>query len=132
MNSRATETLWHVTVLSNFSRGYEKYARMYSKAGIAESTFADRFFLLRESELDIGIRKARGLLTKLSLADNRLLALRTEVPADALRPNRRTGLGRFVESPSIRVDAVAFVDEDAPGGCFLPVVLHSVGRKVVE
>src|SRR4029450_8229580 len=104
-----TETLWHVTVLSNFARGYDKYARVYSKAGIAESTFPDRFFLLPEDELEIGIRKAAALLSKLGLSGNRLLALRTHVPTDLLRANTRTGLGRFIESPSTRVDGVAFV-----------------------
>jgi hypothetical protein len=124
MNAAATESLWHVTVLSNFVRGYDKYARVYSKAGIVESTFPNRFFLLREDELEIGIRKASGLLAKLALPGNRLLALRTHVPTDALRPNTRTGLGRFVESPSIRVDGVAFVDGDTPGGRLIPTAVE--------
>ena len=113
MNSPAFETLWHVTVLSNFARGYDKYGRVYSKVAIAESTFPDRFFLLREDELSIGIRKASGLLAKLALPANRLLALRTRVAADALRPNTGTGLGRYVESSRIPVEGVAFVVGDA-------------------
>ena len=105
-----TETLWHVTVLSNFVRGYDKYARTYGKAGIPESTFPDRFFLLRENELAIGVRKAQPLLEKLALAGNRLIALRTQVEAGQLHPNNRTGLGRYVLRPVIRIDGVAFVD----------------------
>ena len=93
-----SETLWHITVLSNFMRGYDKYARAYSKSGVPESVFPDRFFLLRQDELDIGIHKAAGLLAKLALPGNRLLALRTQVSSGALKPNTRTGLGRFVES----------------------------------
>ena len=62
-----TQLLWHVTVLSNFARGYEKYSRVYSKSRIAESTFPDRFFLLNESELQIGISKASKLLAKLNV-----------------------------------------------------------------
>lgn len=126
MNPSQSEPLWHITVLSNFARGYDKYARRYSKAGISESTFPDRFFLLRESELDIGIRKAGALLVKLGLPGNRLLALRTQVAPDALHPNPRTGLGRFVESPAIRVDAVAFVEGDAIGGRLEPVSAEEV------
>ena len=124
MNSPTPETLWHVTVLSNFARGYDKYARIYSKAGIAESTFPDRFFLLRESEIEIGIRKAAGLLAKLAVPGNRLLALRTSVSAEALRANTGTGLGRFVESSNIRMEAVAFVEGDAPGGRLMPITVE--------
>src|SRR5690349_20532303 len=57
-----TEALYHVTVLSNFLRGYDKYARVYDKARIVESTFPDRFFLLAEHEMGIGIAKASALL----------------------------------------------------------------------
>ena len=76
MNLASTEILWHVTVLSNFARGYDKYARVYSKAGIPESTFSDRFFLLRDEELDIGIRKAGALLAKLALPGDRLTPIK--------------------------------------------------------
>jgi hypothetical protein len=124
MNSPTTETLWHVTVLSNFVRGYDKYARVYSKIGIPESTFPDRFFLLREDELDIGIRKARALLAKLALPGNRLFALRTCVPTNALKSNTSTGLGRFVESPAIGVDGVAFVESAVSGGQLVPVTIE--------
>lgn len=118
------ETLWHVTVLSNFVRGYDKYARAYCKTGVPESTFPDRFFLLREDELDIGIRKAAALLAKLALPGNRLVALRTQVPSCALQPNSRTGLGRFVESSAVSLDVVAFIEGDAPGGRLVPVAVE--------
>jgi pyruvate-formate lyase-activating enzyme len=104
------EQLWHVTVLSNFIGGYDKYARTYSKAGIAESRFPDRFFLLRPGELDVGVARATRLLHKLALPGDRLLALATVVPADALKANIETGLGRYVESPTILLDGVAYVD----------------------
>jgi organic radical activating enzyme len=124
MNQLQAETLWHVTVLSNFARGYDKYARIYSKADIAESTFPNQFFLLREEELEIGIRKASRLLAKLALPGNRLLALRTRLPADALRCNTRTGLGRSIERASIPVDSIAFIAGDAPGGSLMPVEIE--------
>ena len=110
MSPEHPEPLWHVTVLSNFIRGYDKYARTYSKAGIPESRFANRFFLLRQSELDVGVAKATRLLHKLALPGDRLLALATVVPADALQRNVETGLGRYLESPTILLDGVAYVD----------------------
>lgn len=60
VNPEAPEQLWHVTVLSNFIKGYDKYACTYSKSGIPESRFPDRFFLLRPGELDVGVAKAGG------------------------------------------------------------------------
>ena len=107
-----TETLWHVTVLSNFVRGFDKYARTYSKAGIPESTFPDRFFLLRKTELGVGVAKARTLLDRLALPGDRLIALQTAVAAADLQSNTRTGLGRYVASPSIRLTGVGFIEEN--------------------
>jgi hypothetical protein len=118
--------------LSNFARGYDKYARVYSKAGIPESKFPDRFFLLRDDELDIGIDKARRLLAKLDLPGNRMLALRTRLASDQLKPNLSNGLGRFVESPAIHVDGVAFVEADASGGRLQPVSVEEVGALSLQ
>jgi organic radical activating enzyme len=95
------ETLYHVAVLSNFARGFDKYALSYSKAGIPESTYPDRFFLLRRDELHIGIEKAGTLLNKLGLHGDRLIALETKVDAAALQPNTRNGKGRFIRSDRI-------------------------------
>ncbi len=119
-----TETLWHVTVLSNFVRGYDKYARTYSKAGIPESTFPDRFFLLREDELEIGMHKAQTLLKKIALPGNRLIALRTHIATDELQPNTRTGLGRFMPGATIRLDGIAFVEADHQVRCLTPVSIE--------
>jgi hypothetical protein len=112
MTHSDTELLWHVTVLSNFARGYEKYSRVYSKSRIAESAFPDRFFLLKEDELRVGINKAGRLLVKLNLPGNRLIGLQTRVLTNTLKPNLRTGLGRYVESPEIRVEGVAFFENE--------------------
>lgn len=106
------EPLFHITVLSNFARAFDKYSLSYSKARIPESSFPDRFFLLRQEELGIGIRKARGLLERLGLEGDRLIALETQVPSEQLLPNERTGLGRFVPRPEIRLSAVHAVEPD--------------------
>lgn len=104
------ETLWHITVLSNFARGFDKYTRTYSKAAIPESTYPDRFFLLKETEIGIGMKKAAALLEKLSLPGNRLIALQTHIPATDLRANTNTGLGRYIESGTIRLGGIAFIE----------------------
>jgi len=109
MTRAPTERLWHVTVLSNFIKGYDKYARTYSKAGIPESRFPDRFFLLRPQELGIGIAKTARLLAKLNLSGDRLVALATHVPEGSLKANHATGLGHFIESRSIVLDGIAYV-----------------------
>ena len=96
-------TMYHVTVLSNFARGYDKYSRMYSKARIPESSFPDRFYLLSADELSIGVIKATRLLDRLALPGNRLIALEAAVDAAELRNNDTTGLGQFVERGSIHV-----------------------------
>lgn len=97
---------FHVTVLSNFARGFDKYACTYSKLGIPESTYPDRFFPLPPDSLSIGVDKARPLLEKLGLPGNRLIALESHVADHLLNPNTRTGLGEFIESHTIRVDGL--------------------------
>lgn len=107
-----TETLWHVIVLSNLLRGYDKYARRYSKSQIIESTFPDRFFLLGVNEIQHGIDKAGKLLERLSLPGDRLLALKTVVETNTLHENTRTGIGRYIERNWITVTGVSWVNAD--------------------
>src|SRR5581483_327417 len=95
-----------VTVLSNFARGFDKYARIYSKAGIPESTYPDRFFLLRRDELFIGVQKATRLLERLALPENRLIVLETEAAVSALHPNTANGRGQYIHSDRITLNAV--------------------------
>lgn len=104
--------LYHVTVLSNFARGYDKYSGLYSKARIPESTFPDRFFLLRREEIDIGVSKASHLLGRLHLEGDRLLVLETRVALEELRDNARTGLGKYVERPHVRLTGAFALNED--------------------
>lgn len=105
-----TETLFYVTVLSNLVRGYDKYARTYDKARIPESSFPERFFLLTRDQLTIGLSKARHLPAKTGLPEDRLIALQTHAASEALHPNLRTGLGRYVEQGHITVDQVHLLD----------------------
>lgn len=100
------ERWFYVTLLSNFSRAFDKYSRAYSKNFIPESTFPDRFFLLKEHELSIGIEKAARLLEKNGRSDDRLIALETRFPDEALFPNTRTGRGHFIPRNFITVETL--------------------------
>lgn len=120
MSSRSA--YFHVTVLSNFARGFDKYSRSYSKSRIPESTFPDRFFVLRRDELSIGVAKAERLLDKLGLPGNRLVALETELNDDDLELNLRTGLGLFVASPSIQLRDLHDVVRSPDGWRLSPLV----------
>jgi pyruvate-formate lyase-activating enzyme len=104
---------FHVTVLSNFARAYDKYARVYDKGRIAESTYPDAFYVLGEHELGIGVAKARRLLDRLALAGDALIALRTEVAE--LTPNLRNGRGQVYASPRLPMEGVFALDGEALG-----------------
>jgi hypothetical protein len=108
----AKETFYHVTVLSNFARGFDKYSRGYSKARIPESTYPDRFFLLRRDELGIGIQKSAALLEKLGLAGNRLIVLETELDAALLQTNTANGRGQFIRSNKITLSRLYEIEHD--------------------
>jgi len=72
----ASESLYYITVLSNLVRGYDKYARIYDKSNILESTYPNRFFLLSKHEIGVGIAKASRLLHKTGLLAISLSRLR--------------------------------------------------------
>ncbi len=124
------ERLYYVTVLSNLIRGYDKYARVYDKAKILESTFPNRFFVLSRQEISIGIAKALPLLRKTRLGDQ-LIALETHADTEELVPNERTGRGRFLKRSYIALDAVHLVDNSGEltnirleEACALSLELH--------
>ena len=71
--------MYHVTTLSNFIKGYDKYSRRYSKANITQSTFKDKFFLLHAHQLSTGFEKASKLLKKLDIDGDCFLVLHTEI-----------------------------------------------------
>ncbi|MFE7764711.1 radical SAM protein [Streptomyces sp. NPDC057438] len=102
---------FHVILLSNFAKGFDKYAYAYGKAGIPESTYPDRFHLLTRAELGIGVGKARRLLDRLAVPGDRLLVLETTVDPDELMPNALTGLGMELHQALIRLSAVHELDQ---------------------
>ncbi|BFV55857.1 hypothetical protein KCMC57_up09610 [Kitasatospora sp. CMC57] len=101
-----SEQRFHVIVLSNFAKGFDKYAFAYGKQGIPESTYPDRFHLLTRAELGIGTAKAGRLLERLAIPGDRLLVLETTADPGELVPNVTTGLGTELHQARIRLSAV--------------------------
>jgi len=106
------EPLYHVTVLSNLARGFDKYSCSYSKSRIPESTYPDRFFLLHRSELAIGVRKATHLLEKLSLPGNRLIVLETKLDVSLVHRNSGAGSTQFIYSDHIIISQLYELTHD--------------------
>ncbi|QDT44436.1 molybdenum cofactor biosynthesis protein A [Gimesia alba] len=106
------QSRYHVTVLSNFARGYDKYSHDYSKARIPESKFTDKFHLLELDQINIGVEKNNRLLTKLNLPGNALLVLETQVDSDTLFVTEHTGLGHYINGDSIRIQRVYLLNQD--------------------
>jgi molybdenum cofactor biosynthesis enzyme MoaA len=103
---------FHVTVLSNLARGYDKYVRAYDKARIPESTFPGEFYVLPKEELRIGAAKAARLRERLGLRGDALVALEADLPPEALRPNLRTGLGQVWPSPRLPLTGLHALGDD--------------------
>jgi hypothetical protein len=81
---------YHVTVLSNFLTGYDKYRHAYDKKMIKESSYPDVFFLLKKNNLQIGIRKANRLLAKLNIKGNQLIIIETIINPNLVSQNNIT------------------------------------------
>lgn len=107
------EVLWyHVTALSNFARGYDKYKKQYSKKAIHQSTFPKQFFLLDKAELSIGIKKAQRLVEKLGLINDSLIVLSTRLPNNRLRRDHESGVAQYVAQNYIDLEALYEVNHD--------------------
>lgn len=96
---------FYFTALSNFAIGYDRYRRIYSKKNIKQSRFPERFFLLQESEIDIGIQMAQKLVQKLGITHDEVIALETKLLPHLLNENTTTGIGEYIESDSIDLEA---------------------------
>jgi molybdenum cofactor biosynthesis enzyme MoaA len=102
MNS-ASEPFYHVTVLSNFARAFDKYRRQYRKSAIPESRYPNEFYLLPIDQIGVGVTKASRLRDRTEVAGNQLLALQADLPIGSLKPNLRSGIGKVWPSPDLPV-----------------------------
>ncbi len=107
------EPVFHVTVLSNFARAYDKYRRVYSKAHVPESTYPTRFHVLDRADIEVGRAKASRLLTKLGLLSDDLLVLEARLPREALASHPRGGPGHVWPSPELPIAQVHTLDGTA-------------------
>ena len=103
-------SVYHVTVLSNFARAYDKYQRIYRKSAILESTYPDEFYVLPPDGLRVGVDKATRLRDKLGVPGDSLLALHAVLPPEMLRPNLRNGAGFVWPSPDLPVAGLHAID----------------------
>jgi molybdenum cofactor biosynthesis enzyme MoaA len=101
--------LYHITTLDNFARGYDKYTHSYGKENIAQSHFPGQFFLLKEDELSIGVRKTQDRLNRMPNKGNAMIALGTDVPLKETRNDHATGLGQYVPKPRVTLSKVYWV-----------------------
>ncbi len=119
---------FHVTVLSNFARAYDRYGRTYCKTRIPESTFPNESYVLAREDLAVGVAKASRLLAKLGLANDELLALETALPPEQCLPNSRNGLGFVWPSPDLPISEVWSID--AEGGLAPLTVEQAMARSL--
>jgi len=117
----ACQSLYHVTVLSNFARGFDKYTRRYRKTCIPESTYPNESYLLAEPDLGVGIAKASKLRDKLRIPGDELLALQAAVSHASVLPNLRNGLGVIWPSPDLPVSGLFRLDPTGKLGAALGV-----------
>ncbi len=118
--------MFHVTVLSNFARAYDRYARAYCKDRIPESTYPNEFYVLAPEDLAIGVSKASKLRARLGLANNELIAIEAALPAELCLPNVRNGLGSVWPSSNLPVANVWRVDDE---GAIAPLTLEEAMAK---
>ena len=104
--------MYHVTLLSNFARAFDKYQRRYRKSGVPESTYPNEFYVLPLEELRFGVVKALRLRDKLEIPGDTLLALEAELPKGSVSRNTRNGVGYVWPSPDLPVSAVRAIAEN--------------------
>jgi pyruvate-formate lyase-activating enzyme len=104
--------MFHVTLLSNLARAYDKYQGAYRKSAIPESRYPGVFHLLTLTDLSIGVDKAERLLERSATPGDGLIVLRAEVQRDSLQANHRNGIGLVWPSPDLPLTGLHEVAPD--------------------
>jgi len=107
-----SQNYYHVTIASNFVKGFDKYKKVYSKANLKASTFAKQFFVLKKDEIDIGATKASRLLKKLAIKEDFLIVLETNIGDLSTFNDHKTGLAQYIKQNFIDLVAVYTIDEN--------------------
>ncbi len=82
--------------LSNWTRGFDRYAMRYSKELIPESRHPDCFYMMKEGDdLASVLAKTRALIDRIGVQGDRPVVLRCTLPIGrgAAEPNTHTGTG---------------------------------------
>ena len=105
--------------LSNWIRGYDRYARVFDKTLLTSSRFKDAFYVIPhddEATQAIVLERVRALITRLNVPKDAIVCLEMELPVDATGavPNTTTGtgLGWRWPHPRVPVQHVAWVNDD--------------------
>lgn len=102
---------YHVTRISNFSKAFDKYTRIYDKSKISESKFKDKFFILTKDNIDIGINKTIESLNKNNQTNDKICILETNIPYDQTIYNiNGKNKGQYIKNNLISIDNIYEID----------------------
>jgi uncharacterized Fe-S cluster-containing radical SAM superfamily protein len=104
-----SKTRYHVTTLSNFVKGYDKYSRKYTKNSNINFTYPNEFHLTRLDNLHIGINKTNSLLQKLNITGDRHLIIETNITEDLFKKNET----EFIKKNYISVSKLYYLNENS-------------------
>lgn len=93
----------YITILKNWIYGYDRYLNQYSKTNLKLSSYPDRFFLLKEDELSIGLEKVSKLQEK---TGGDIIRIETNIPDHLLNKNIKNGKGWYINQNWIEVTKV--------------------------
>lgn len=93
----------YITVLKNWIYGYDRYTALYSKKNIPQSTFPNVFYLLKNDELDIGLKKAKSLSER---KQSPIIRITTNIASSHVYKNTKNGLGWWIPQDYIKVSGV--------------------------
>lgn len=82
--------------LSNWTRGFDRYAMRYTKGLIPESSYPDSFYMMKEGDdLMPALTKTKSLIARLNIEGDKVVAMRSTLPMGAagMQPNAHTGTG---------------------------------------
>lgn len=106
-----SQNYYHVTIASNFIKGFDKYRKVYSKEKLPFSTFSEQFFVLKKDELSIGVQKAERLLQKVGLSEDFLIVLETDIGELETYNDHETGLAQYIKQNYIDLENVYRLQE---------------------
>lgn len=103
--------------LSNWIRGFERYAMRYSKRALPNLSYPDRFYMFERGEdASAGIQKARALAARLGEASDKIVWIESRLPKGPgrMEPNAftGTGLGWAWPEPEVPVSRVGTLGPD--------------------